>query len=338
MKISRRNFLKSVSGLGIAGVASAFPLLEKAEGNAETGGHQSVPRRKFGRHQEMLSVLGMGGMTLGTAETVEEARRIAGRAIDCGVNFFENAWDYGKGKAEEWMGIALEGKRDQVFLATKVCTHSKGMPDGGKEGAMRMLEESLRRLKTDRLDLWMIHQIENDAEVERAYGPDGVIEALELAKKQGKVRYTGFTGHSSPEAHVKMLKGGYNFDATLMPVSALGALSSRQFEKVVMPELVARDIAVLGMKGFGGSKRAHLHGLVTAETVLRYSLSYPQVCTHVVGIDKMEYLEKAVAAASKTPMTPEERETVQVAAAKKGGAKFAVYLQEGYRDGATLPA
>lgn len=232
------------------------------------------------------------------------------------------------------MGQALAGGwREKVFLMTKVCTHGKPLPDGGKEGAMKMLEDSLRRLKTDRLDLWMIHALANEEEVEKAYGPGGVIEALELAKKQGKVRYTGFTGHTSPEAHVKMLERGYEFDATLMPVSALGALSSRAFEQIVMPELSKRRVAVLGMKGFGGSKRAHLHKLVNAERVVRYSLSYPEVCTHVIGMDKYEFIDQAVAAAGKTPMTPEERATFAQWCADQGGSQYATYLQPGYRDG-----
>ncbi len=327
MEITRRGFLRSV-----AGVAGAGSLIKLSSLQAASPG--TMPKRKFGRHDEMLSVLGLGGQTLGQSASKEEARKIAHHAIDLGVNFFENAWDYIGGKAEEVMGYALEGKRDDVFLMTKVCTHGKPLPAGGKEGAMKMLEESLTRLKTDRLDLWMIHQIENDAEVDKAYGPGGVIEALELAKKQGKVRYTGFTGHTNPASHVKILKGGYDFDATLMPVSALGALSSRQFEKEVMPELIARNVAVLGMKGFGGSRRAHLHGLVNAETVMRYSLSYPQVCTHVVGIDKIEFVDQAVLASAKTPMTPKERDDFTVALAEKGGAAFASYLQEGYKDGA----
>jgi predicted aldo/keto reductase-like oxidoreductase len=198
---------------------------------------------------------------------------------------------------------------------------------------MKMLEQSLTRLGTDHLDLWMIHQIENVAEVDKAYGPGGVIEALELAKKQGKIRYTGFTGHTDPEAHLKMLQGGYEFDSSLMPVSALGALSSRKFEQVVMPELVKRNVAVLGMKGFGGSRRAHLHGLVNPETVLRYSLSYPQVCTHLIGMDKYPFIDQAALASSKTPMTVPEREAFTVALAAQGGAEYACYLQEGYRDG-----
>jgi aryl-alcohol dehydrogenase-like predicted oxidoreductase len=326
VNISRRSFLKSV-----AGAATGIPLVGLPKSRAAEP--NSIPKRKFGRHDEMLSVLGVGGLTLGGAESIDEALRIAHRAIDLGVNFFENAWDYRGGKAEEWMGHALEGKRDQIFLMTKVCTHNKAFPDGGKEGAMRMLEESLRRLKTDHIDLWMIHAIESMEEVEKAYMPGGVLEAFEKAKKEGKIRYTGFTGHTDPEAHLKLLEGGYAFDATLMPVSALGALSSRQFEKVVMPELVKRNIACLGMKGFGGSKRAHLHGLVTAETVMRYSLSYPQVCTHVIGIDKMPFLDQAALAASKTPMTPAERDAFTVSLSQQGGERFAVYLEEGHKDG-----
>lgn len=326
MQISRRSFLGLLTATGAAS-------LTRARGNPPIPSN-SVPRRKFGKHDELLSVIGMGGQTLAQAPTVEEATNIAHHAIDLGINFFDNAFDYHGGRAEEWMGKALEGGwRDKIFLMTKVCTHGKPLPDGGKEGAMKMLEESLRRLKTDHIDLWMIHQLENDQEVEKAYGPGGVIEALELAKKQGKIRYTGFTGHTRPESHLKMLEGGYDFDASLMPVSALGALSSRNFESVVMPELVKRRLAVIGMKGFGGSKRAHLHKLVNAEKVLRYSLSYPDVCTHLIGIDKMEFVDEAAAAASKTPMTPEERASFAQWCADQGGAQYASYLQPGYRDG-----
>jgi len=328
MKSSRRTFLKSV-----AAAAGTLPLAPLAA-SSETPKNLSVPKRKFGHHDEMVSVVGLGGHTLGRASSKDEARRIAHHAIDLGITFFDNSWDYHGGKAEEWMGYALEGGwRDKVFLMTKVCTHGKPLPEGGKEGAMKMLEDSLTRMKTDHLDLWMIHQIENDREVEKAYGPGGVIEALEQAKKDGKVRYTGFTGHSDPEAHVKIIEGGFPFDATLMPVSALGALSSRQFEKVVMPVCIEKNLAVIGMKGFGGSRRAHLHGLVDAEKVVTYGLSYPQVCCHLVGMDKMAYVDQAALASSKTPMSPAEREAFQVALAKAGGANYAVYLEEGYKDG-----
>ena len=327
MKATRRGFLRTVVGAVGAAPFAGLPALARAES-------LSVPKRKFGRHDEMVSVVGLGGQTLGQSASIEEARRIARHAIDLGITFFDNSWDYIGGNAEKWMGYALaDGWRDKVFLMTKVCTHGKALPAGGREGAMQMLEQSLSRLGTDHLDLWMIHQLENDDEVKKAYGPGGVIEALELAKKQGKVRYTGFTGHTNPESHLEMLRGGYEFDASLMPVSALGALSSRRFEEVVMPELVKRNVAVLGMKGFGGSKRASLHGLVNPETVLRYSLSYPQVCTHLIGMDKYDYVDQAALASSKTPMTVPEREAFTVALAAQGGAAYACYLQEGYRDG-----
>ena len=326
MQSTRRVFLRSV-----AGAVGAAPFIGMESARAS---ELSVTQRKFGRHDEMVSVVGLGGQTLGQAENIDEARRIARHAIDVGITFFDNSWDYHGGKAEEWMGHAIAGGwRDKVFLMTKVCTHGKPLPDGGKEGAMRMLEQSLKRLGTDHLDLWLIHQIENVDEVEKAYGPGGVIEALELAKQQGKIRYTGFSGHTDPEAHLKILRGGYEFDASLMPVSALGALSSRKFEQIVMPELIKQNVAVIGMKGFGGSRRAHLHGLVSPETVLRYSLSYPQVCTHLIGMDKYPFIDQAAMATSKTPMTVPEREAFKVAIADRGGAEYAVYLQEGYQDG-----
>lgn len=325
MNISRRSFLGLLTATGAATFARA------KENPIE---NNSVPKRKFGRHDELVSVVGVGGQTLAEAATLEDAISIAHHAIERGITFFDNAWDYHGGRAEEWMGKALEGGwREKVFLMTKVCTHGKPLPDGGKEGAMKMLEDSLRRLKTDHVDLWMVHALANEEEVDKAYGPGGVLEALDLAKQQGKVRYTGFTGHSSPEAHVKMLQGGYPFDATLMPVSALGALSSRAFEKVVMPEVSKRQVAVLGMKGFGGAKRANLHRLVNAERVVRYSLSYPDVCTHVIGMDKIEFIDQAVAAASKSPMSVEERTNFAQWCADQGGAQYAVYLQPGYRDG-----
>lgn len=319
----------------VAGAAGAVPAFGSTLALTQAGAPAlSVPQRKFGRHDEMVSVVGLGGQTLAQSENLAEAIRIARHAIEVGITFFDNAWDYHGGRAEEWMGASLgEGWRDKVFLMTKVCTHGKPLPDGGKEGAMKMLEQSLKRLRTDHLDLWMIHQLENQQEVDKAYGPGGVIEALELAKKQGKVRYTGFTGHTNPEVHLQMLEGGYDFDASLMPVSALGALSSRRFEEVVMPALIKRNVAVIGMKGFGGSRRAHLHGLVNAETVLRYSLSYPQVCTHLIGIDKMAFVDEAALASSRTPMTAQERKDFTVSVAERGGDQFATYLQEGYRDG-----
>jgi len=227
------------------------------------------------------------------------------------------------------MGKSLEGKRDKVFLMTKYCNfYMKDTPNTAK-AALSHLEDSLKRLKTDHIDLWMLHHVQGD-EAETAYQEDSAIAAMEKAKKDGKIRYTGFTGHTDPQIHVDLIKKGYEWDATLMPVSALGALSSRKFEKDVMPLCVEKNIAVLGMKGFGGSKRAHMHGLTTVEDVVRYSLSYPQVCTHVVGVDKIEYVDPAAIAATKTPMTTDERSAHITDVARRGGAEFAMYLNKEY--------
>ena len=181
MSTSRRTFLKS-----IAGAAGSLPLLAGQSEESSTVDPNAMPKRKFGRHDEMLSVVGLGGHTLYLSGSKEEARKISLDAINKGVNFFDNSWSYHGGKAEEYMGYALEGHRDDIFLMTKVCTYNKPFPQGGKEGAMKMLEDSLRRLKTDHLDLWMIHMVNNEQQIEKAYMKCGVLEAMELAKEQGK--------------------------------------------------------------------------------------------------------------------------------------------------------
>ena len=317
--ITRRRFLGLIPAWGVArGLAS---------------GSEKVPTRAFGRHAEQVSVVGFGGHTLALSKDIPEATKIAHEAVDRGITFFDNAWDYHGGRAEEWMGQALEGIREKVFLMSKCCTHQKPLPEGGKEGAMKMLEDSLRRLKTDHLDLWMLHEMKTEAEVKKFYGPGGAAEAFDLAKKQGKVRYLGFTGHDDPGVHLKMIEGGYPFDASLQPVSALGTLHSRRFESEVIPALARAKIAVIGMKGFGGSKRSSEKGLMTAEKVVRYSLSYPEVCTHLIGVDQISYVGEAAVAATRTPMTAEERKAFVVWCDQRGGASYAMHCQPGHRDG-----
>ena len=156
------------------------------------------------------------------------------------------------------------------------------------------------------------------------------------AQQKGMVRYTGFTGHDSPQAHVKMIEGGFPFDASLMPVSVLGnTLHAKEFDTVVMPLLKEKGIACIGMKGFGGSKRANLHGMVSINQVINYALSYPDLTTQCVGIDSMAFAQQAVAAAhSANPMSPEEREKFIVSIQARGGADYAMHLQPGYHDGA----
>lgn len=299
MEFTRREFIKLTAGAGLAAGS--------LQANALAAERVTIPRRKFGRHNRTLSVVGFGGHTLYLSGSQKEANEVTARALDLGVDFFENAWDYHDGEAEVYMGNALKGRRDKLFLMSKFCIYHNGKYGKDKNGAMKMLEDTLRRLQTDHLDLWMLHNVKgNDAE--KAYqSNNGALEALELARDQGKIRYVGFTGHTDPQIHIDLIKGGFEWDATLMPVSVVGALDSRDFEKEVMPLCEEKNIAVLGMKGFGGSRRTHLHERTNPKEILRYSLSYSQVCTHVIGVDKVDYVNQAVAASTATPMTPEER-------------------------------
>lgn len=327
MSITRRGFL------GMAAAAGASPLFGNRGVAAPAA--DSVPKRKFGRHDELVSVVGVGGQTLGQAKTLQESIAIAHTAIEKGATFFDNAYDYLGGRAEEVMGKALAGGwRDKVFLMTKCCTHTKPLPDGGKEGAMKMLETSLKRLGTDHLDLWMLHMVQSEAEVDKFYGPGGAHEAFDLAKKQGKVRYTGWTGHNQEavEPFKKIIAGGYPFDACLMPVSAIGALSAHSFEQEIMPILVEKRIACLGMKGFGGAKRPFLHGKTNISKIMRYSLSYPDLCTQVVGMDEVQFVDQAVLASHETPMTVDERNAFALWMHEQGGDAYATYRQPGYTD------
>src|SRR5262245_18973051 len=197
----------------------------------------AIPRRRFGKADVWLSALGLGGHHLGDVQWVGEAVRLVHEAIDAGVTFFDNCWEYHNGRSENWMGRALRGKRDKVFLMTKVCTHGRG-----RDLALKMLDESLRRLQTDRLDLWQIHEVVYENDPARHFAQGGVIEALDEAKKAGKVRCVGFTGHKAPHIHLKMLSYDYPFDTVQLPLNCFDA-SFRSFEKQVLPELRKRGIA-----------------------------------------------------------------------------------------------
>lgn len=321
----RRTFLKA---LGTAGAGVALAVNTPAILSAASPGIGPVPKRKFGRHKEVVSSLALGGATLARAESLDTATRIAHAAIDMGVTFFDNAWEYSEGRAEEWMGIALQGKRDKVFLMTKVCTHNEGQDT--KEKALAMLEDSLRRLKTDHLDLWQVHQILTDAEADSIFIPDGVLAAIEQAKKQGKIRYCGFTGHARPKVHLRVLAHHYPFDSVQMPLSVFDSHDDG-FQKLVLPEAIKQGLAPLAMKTLGGNAKAIKDGLVTAEECLRYSLSLP-VVTVVSGIDNMEWLrENARVAANSKPLTAAEKaELEQRCSSKK---QYEGYRRWAYRDG-----
>jgi uncharacterized protein len=272
-----------------------------------------IPRRPFGRHDVKVSILGLGGHHLGEAKSLEEAIAIVHEAIDAGINFFDNCWEYYNGRAETWLGQALKDRRDKVFLMTKVCTHGRD-----KKVAMQQLEQSLKRLRTDYLDLWQVHECVYDNDPERHFAKGGVIEALDEAKKAGKVRYVGFTGHKHPRIHLKMLAGKYPFDAVQMPLNAFAA-SYRSFEKDVLPEVNKRGMAGLGMKSLGGGGQPILQGVITPEEGLRYAMSLP-VATTISGIDSLEILRQNLAVARGfVPMTPREMQVLRDRCTKSAG-------------------
>lgn len=247
----------------------------------------SVPKRPFGKTGLQVSVLGVGGYHIGSAETEEMATRIIHEAIDNGINFFDNAWDYHQGVSEERMGKALMGKRDQVILMTKVCTHGRD-----KKVAMQQLEQSLVRLRTDHLDVWQIHEVIYDDDPDKIFAPGGAIEALDEAKKQGKVRFVGFTGHKDPDIHLKMLSHKYPFDTVQMPLNIMDATYARSFQKMVLPELLKAGIAPLGMKSLCGSGEAVKNGVFTAEEGLHYAMSVPGVAVTISGMESLDVLHQ----------------------------------------------
>jgi aryl-alcohol dehydrogenase-like predicted oxidoreductase len=267
-------------------------------------GPDQIPRKPFGRTSERLSVIGIGGYNLGDAPSLKEAIAIVHEAIDAGVNFFDNAWEYHDGKSEDWMGRALKGRRDQIFLMTKVCTHGRD-----KQVGLRQLDQSLKRLQTDHLDLWQVHECVYDNDPERHFAKGGVIEALDEAKKAGKVRYVGFTGHKRPAIHLKMLSYNYPFDSVQMPLNAFDA-SYRSFQKDVLPEVIRRGMAGLGMKSLGGNGQPITQGVVTVAEALRYAMSLP-VATTISGIDSLAVLHQNLSIARGfQPMSAEEMEAL----------------------------
>jgi len=245
----------------------------------------TIPLRNFGRSQARVSALGFGGHHLGEAPDEKAAIEIVTQALDGGITFFDNCWEYRRGKTEIWMGAGLKGRRDKAFVMTKTCPH-------GRDAALAltMLEQSLRRLQTDHLDLWQIHGMAFDNDPDLFIRPNGAAEALVRAKKDGKVRFVGFTGHHNPKVHLGMLKTGFPFDAVQMPLNAFDG-TFRSFEQQVLPELNRRGIAALGMKPLNGHGEAIKNGVVTAEEALRYAMSLP-VATTITGMDNLEVLHQ----------------------------------------------
>jgi predicted aldo/keto reductase-like oxidoreductase len=231
-------------------------------------------------------MLGLGGHHAARPKEESESFRIIHKAIDEGITFMDNAWEYHNGRAEEVMGkaLAMDGKRKRVFLMTKVC-------DRDYEGAMRQLDESLKRLRTDVIDLWQFHECNYYNDPEYVLDKGGLRAALE-ARKQGKVRFIGFTGHKSPQIHRKMLELKFDWDACQMPNNVFDA-GFQSFRKDVMPLCEKRGIGIVGMKGCGGDARMTIDGHVTVEECYRYFLTQP-VSVQVVGLASEADLERAV--------------------------------------------
>jgi uncharacterized protein len=288
----------------------------------------AVPTRPFGRTGIPVSILALGGWHIGLPKTQKEATRLVHAAIDGGITFMDNAWDYNEGVSETRMGHALAGRRDKVFLMTKVCTHGRDA-----RTAMRQLEESLRRLKTDYLDLWQIHEVIFDDEPARYFAKGGAVEALDKAREQGKVRFVGFTGHKDPDLHLEMLSYDYPWDSCQLPLNCFDA-SFRSFEERVLPELNRRGIAPIGMKSLGGDARSVKAKAVTPQEAIRYALSLP-IATLVSGIDTMRVLRQNLAIAQGfRPMSDRQRRALlRRVAPKAQDGRFEMYKISAAFDG-----
>jgi uncharacterized protein len=252
-----------------------------------------IPYRTLGRTGERVSAIGIGGYHLGKDYLEEsESIRIVRTAIDNGITFLDNSWDYYDGRSELRMGKALrDGYRERAFLMTKI--------DGrDRVTAARQIDESLRRLGTDHVDLLQHHEIIRMHDAERIFATGGAMEAVLEAKSGGKVRYIGFTGHKSPDIHLKMLetaaRHGFHFDAVQLPLNVMDA-HYQSFERTVLPVLVEREIGVLAMKPMGDAVILESK-TVTPIECLHYAMNLPTDVV-ITGCDSMERLEQALAAA-----------------------------------------
>jgi predicted aldo/keto reductase-like oxidoreductase len=283
--ISRREFV----GMTVAATAAAgAEKLAWAAVDSKTG----MTYRTLGRTGERVSMMGLGGYHIGNQKDEQESIRIIRTAIDNGVNFLDNCWDYNGGESEVRMGKALrDGYRQRAFLMTKIDGRTR-------KAATEQLEESLRRLQTDHIDLLQFHEIIRMGDPEKVFAPGAGMEAIVEARKAGKVRYIGFTGHKSPDIHLKMLETadahGFHFDSVQMPLNVMDA-HFNSFGKKVLPVLVKKEIGVLGMKPMGA-------GLILKSNVvqpiecLHYAMNLPTSVV-ITGCDSLEILNSSLQAA-----------------------------------------
>lgn len=259
--------------------------------------------RVLGQTGERVSIVGVGGFHLSKPDDPQLATRIVRAALDNGINFLDNSWDYAEGESERRMGNALrDGYREKAFLMTKIDGRSA-------KCAARQLEQSLQRLQTDHVDLLQFHEVIRMNEPERIFAPGGALEAVIRAREQGKVRYIGFTGHKSPEIHKHMLEvadqRNFRFDTLQMPLNVMD-VHFHSFEQIVLPIGVQKRMGVLGMKPMGDPFILDSN-TVSAQECLRYAMSLP-VSVTITGIDSMAILQQALDVVdSFKPLTPQER-------------------------------
>jgi uncharacterized protein len=290
--MDRRRFLQTAAATTVI-----TSLSKKFSQAAET-----IPMRTLGRSGEKVSMVGLGGYHIGMQSDEQESIRIIRTALDGGINFLDNCWDYNGGQSEVRMGKALrDGYRQKAFLMTKIDGQTK-------QAASQQLEESLRRLQTDNIDLLQFHEVIRDTDPDRIFGKGGSMEAVVEAKKQGKVRYIGFTGHKSPDIHLKMLNTAFahdfTFDSVQMPLNLMDAHFD-SFEKKVLPVLVEHKIGVLGMKPLG-DKQILKSKTATPVECLHYAMNLPTSVV-ITGCDSIDILHQALEAArSFKPMNSSE--------------------------------
>src|SRR5688572_11261070 len=278
---TRREFLIEAAASTVALTALGADVLASQQPATATG----LPTRVLGRTGERVSILCLGGWHIGSVKDPSEAIRIMHAAVDEGMTFFDNCWDYHDGGSEEVMGRALaDGRRGKVFLMTKNCERDYA-------GSMKCLDDSLRRLRTDRIDLWQFHEIIYDNDPDWVFEKGGLKAAIE-ARQAGKVRYIGFTGHKDPRIHLSMLAKPFAWDACQFPVNVLD-LHYRSFQKQVLPACLKNKVGAIGMKGFGGGNGIARAAGLTVEEAYRYALSQP-VASQVVGMTTMEQLEQNI--------------------------------------------
>ncbi len=301
--MERRDFLKTVSaGAGVSVAATGFlasvtnhagaaqqPAAAAPSGMPEETIRGAMRYRTLGRTGEKVSLLGLGGYHIGIQKEVQESIRIIRTAIDRGVNFLDNSWDYNGGQSEIRMGLALkDGYRDKVFLMTKVDGRTR-------QEAAKQIDECLKRFQVDHIDLMQHHEVIRLEDPDRIFEPDGAMKAFLEAKQAGKIRYIGFTGHKDPMVHLRMLQVAheheFHFDTVQMPINVMDA-HFRSFGRNVVPVAVEQGIAVLGMKPLGSG--AILKSKTASATeCLHYAMSMP---TSVVisGMDTMVILEQGL--------------------------------------------